>query len=155
MSQPYGNRRPILFHRGRTIMDDAHCIAVSIGLITNNKHILIGKRTTGHFASLWEFPGGKIELNETSYDALIREMHEELDINVQSASEVIHIREKSHKVTFHLQIWQIHKYTGTIIANEQQHLQWAPIDQIHNIDIIPTNIPIIQFLQQTHACTNE
>ena len=55
--------------------------------------------------------------------------------------------------TFHLQIWHIHQYVGEIIANEQQELQWANISDLNNIKIIPTNAPIIQYLQQlsTHC----
>ena len=126
-------------------------IPVAIGLIIHNNCIVIGKRTSGHFSGYWEFPGGKIENGETSYEAMVREMDEELGIDVTKASEVIHIKDTHQAITIHLQIWQIHHYTGELIANEQQHLQWAPIHNLTNLKIIPTNTPIIHYVQQ--SCT--
>ena len=123
-------------------------LPVAAGLIFDNDRILIGKRSSGHFRGYWEFPGGKVESGETSYNALVREMKEELNIDVLEASEVIHIKDKHPSVTIHLQIWHIHKFENKIIANEQQYLQWAHINQLNQIDIIPTNAPIIHYIQQ-------
>ena len=125
--------------------------AVAIGLILKEDKVLIGKRTSGEFIDFWEFPGGKIEENESSCDALIREMHEELAIDVTEATEVIHIREQHPYAIFHLQVWHIYKHKMAILANEQQELQWACIDKLHLLKIIPTNKPIIQYLQQLPA----
>ena len=123
-------------------------IPVSIGLITHHGKTIMGKRTSGEFIDFWEFPGGKIEENESSYDALVREIHEELAITVTDATEVIHIREQHSSAVFHLHIWHINAYSGTILANEQQELQWAYIEELDHLKIIPTNAPIIQYLQQ-------
>jgi 8-oxo-dGTP diphosphatase len=124
-------------------------LPVAIGLIFHDSKVLIGKRSTGHFTGYWEFPGGKIETGETSYKALTREMDEELNIRVVNATEVIHIKDKHPSVTIHLQIWHIHQFENEIIANEQQHLQWAYINQLDKIDIIPTNKPILQYIKQS------
>jgi len=126
-------------------------IPVAIGLILKEDMVLMGKRTSGDFIDFWEFPGGKIEENESSYTALIREMHEELSIQVIEATEVIHIREQHPYAMFHLQIWHVKKYAGEIFANEQQELQWAHINQLQLLKIIPTNTPILQYLEQLTA----
>lgn len=126
-------------------------LPVAVGLIFNSDKVLIGKRSSGHFTGYWEFPGGKIEKGESPYDALVREMKEELDIQIVSAIEVIHIKDKHPSITIHLQIWHIYDFKNDIIANEQQHLQWAHIDQLEDIDIIPTNKPIIHYIQQLFA----
>lgn len=123
-------------------------LPVVIGLIFDKNRVLIGKRSAGHFRGYWEFPGGKVEANESPYQALVREMKEELGIDVKEASEVIHIKDKHPSITIHLQIWHIHKFENDIIANEQQYLQWAMIEMLEKIDIIPTNKPIIQYIQQ-------
>jgi 8-oxo-dGTP diphosphatase len=129
-------------------------LPVALGLIFSKDKILIGKRTSGHFTGYWEFPGGKIEEKETSYEALVREMKEELNINVLKATEVIHIKDKHPTVTIHLQVWHIYEFENEIIANEQQHLQWAYITQLHKIDIIPTNRPILHYINQLFAQGN-
>ena len=58
-------------------------IPVSSGLIIQNNKVLIGLRSkSDNGGGLWEFPGGKIEINESSEEAVIRELNEELDIVV-------------------------------------------------------------------------
>lgn len=126
-------------------------IPVAIGLIIQNGKTLLGKRTSGEFIDFWEFPGGKIEEKESSFDALVRELQEELAITVHSANEVIHIKEQHPHIMFHLQVWHVKKFSGSILANEQQELQWACISKLNSINIIPTNAPIIQYLEQLPA----
>ena len=132
-------------------MTKPHNIPVAIGLIIKDSCALLGKRTSGHYSGYWEFPGGKIESGETSEQALVREMREELSIDVVKATEVIHIRDDHQITLFHLQIWHIDEYKGPIIANEQQHLQWARIDSLEKLNIIPTNVPILHYLKQLEA----
>ena len=83
------------FHPGLITMT-LKTIPVSIGLITQNGKTLLGKRSAGEFIDFWEFPGGKIEKDESSHEALVREIREELAISVTQATEVIHIKEKTH-----------------------------------------------------------
>ena len=65
-------------------------IPVSSGLIIQNNKVLIGlrsKRDNG--GGLWEFPGGKIKINESSEEAVKRELNEELDIVSQNPKEIM------------------------------------------------------------------
>ena len=124
---------------------------VSIGLIIEGNKVLIGKRTTGHYAGFWEFPGGKVEKDESSYCALQREMHEELGININNALEVMHIRKQHPHITVHLNVWHVTAFSGSIIANEQQELQWIEITKLSSATTIPTNLPIIEYLEQLEA----
>ena len=73
--------------------DKGLIIRVAVAVIINqNKEILIAKRSKDqHQGNKWEFPGGKAEENETSEEALHREILEELGIEVQSSSEMISI----------------------------------------------------------------
>lgn len=131
--------------------DTQKTIAVAIGLIINKDKVLLGKRTSGYYSGFWEYPGGKIEPNENSYQALVREMHEELGIQVSNATEVLHIQEQHPQTTVHLQAWHIHSYEEDIVANEQQELQWCTITRLRSIRVIPTNHPITSFLEQLIA----
>ena len=124
---------------------------VSIGLIVSNNRILLGKRSTGYYADFWEFPGGKKEHEETSQDTLYREMFEELNIHVIDATEIMNLRYQHNTNTLHLSIWDIQTYDGITIANEQQHLQWARIEQLKKISLIPSNAPIIDYLTHTYC----
>ena len=65
-------------------------IPVSSGLIIQNNKVLIGLRSENdNGAGLWEFPGGKIEIDESSEEAVIRELNEELDIVVHKPKKVM------------------------------------------------------------------
>lgn len=118
-----------------------------MGIILKEEKVLIGKRSTGHFSGFWEFPGGKVEPGESSYEALCRELDEELGITIDEASEIMHLRKEHPHLYVHLSIWHISQYSGNIIANEQQELQWALISDLKNIATIPTNQPIIEYLE--------
>ncbi len=61
-------------------------LVAAAALIDANGRVLVQQRTHGSLAGLWEFPGGKIEAGETPADALIRELREELAIDVEAAS---------------------------------------------------------------------
>ncbi|UTC24685.1 NUDIX domain-containing protein [Candidatus Comchoanobacter bicostacola] len=122
---------------------------VSIGLITREQCILVGKRTEGYYSGYWEFPGGKSDLDENPKETVIRELNEELNIHATDISNIMTIRHQLPLSLLTLHVWQIHTYNNDIIANEQQLLQWAPIDKLHIIKMIPTNKPIISYLQQS------
>ncbi len=64
------------------------CVHVAAAVIANkNGEILIALRPeTKHQGGLWEFPGGKVELNESVRDALARELHEELAIDIKTVA---------------------------------------------------------------------
>ena len=59
-------------------------IEVAAAVIIDNNKILLAKRLTGYLNDLWEFPGGKIEANETPHAAAIREIDEELGIKIEA-----------------------------------------------------------------------
>ena len=126
----------------------ARVIPVSVGIILNGEQVLIGKRSTGHFSGYWEFPGGKVEPGESTYKALCRELNEELGITVNDATEIMHLKKEHSHLHVHLSIWRVSEYSGDIIANEQQELQWANISELKNIATIPTNLPIIKYLEE-------
>ena len=69
-------------------------IHVAVGVIIDDSgHVLLGRRLKGtHLAGYWEFPGGKVEPDETVLQALDRELKEELDIRVSAATPLIDVR---------------------------------------------------------------
>lgn len=130
-------------------------MSVAVGLIFNKDTILLGKRTSGYYTGYWEFPGGKIEHNETSQTAVYREIQEELAVTVTDAKEIMTIKHALHVSTLMLYIWQINTYEGKVIPNEQQQLQWAPISELKKIKTIPTNAPIIDYIVQTFEMSTQ
>ena len=74
-------------------------ITVVAALIKVDNKILIAKRRTGnmHVINKWEFPGGKVELNETEEDAIEREIKEEFEINIKTSKITVTGKSKSRR----------------------------------------------------------
>ena len=96
-------------------------------LLKKNK-ILTTKRPAGKpFSNYWEFPGGKLEKGESFYDAIIRELEEELGIKVKSEDLSI-IDNVSHSYELNsivvMAVFYIRNWTGIVKAKEGQQIQW-------------------------------
>ena len=125
-------------------------IRVVAAIIKKDNTIMIAQRLKGEFAGQWEFPGGKIEVNETPQIALKREIMEEmeLDINIQ---DYLMTAEYDYS-NFHL---SMDCFVCTLI-NKDVHLhdhsaiKWIPLtSNIKDINWVPADVQVIQtFLNQ-------
>lgn len=113
--------------------------------------VLLAQRPEGKaMAGLWEFPGGKIEAQETPEAAMIREIKEELGVQIcehcfAPLSFVSHAYERFHLVMF---LFVVNRYEGVIQANEHQALSWKHPRDLHNIAMPPADLPLIAPLQE-------
>ena len=125
--------------------------ATAAALIDSDGRVLLAQRPPGkHLAGLWEFPGGKIEAGEVPELALIRELKEELGIDI-SSSCLSPLAFASHRYeTFHLmmplyacRIWQ-----GQVTAREGQNLVWAYAKDFDKYPMPPADLPLIPILRE-------
>jgi 8-oxo-dGTP diphosphatase len=120
---------------------------VVIGIIQNEQGLyLLGLRPHGKpLAGFWEFPGGKIELTETPYEALCRELEEELDIVVVSAQLLFdYVYEIEKKIFF--SVWQVKQYQGEPKPLAADELRWVDKQQLAQHIFPPPNRRILQYL---------
>ena len=122
-------------------------VHVAVGVNFNSQdQILIARRhDDAHQGGLWEFPGGKVESDESVCDALARELHEELGINIQTSSckPLIEIRhDYSDKVVL-LDVWTVSEFDGEASGKEGQPLRWVDRSQLSGYDFPAANIAII------------
>ena len=122
-------------------------VHVAVGVIFNSQgQILIARRhDDAHQGGLWEFPGGKVESDESVCDALARELHEELGINIHTSSckPLIEIRhDYSDKVVL-LDVWAVSEFDGEASGKEGQPLRWVDRSQLSDYDFPAANIAII------------
>ncbi len=120
-------------------------VHVAVGVIVNaDGKILIAKRPVNvHQGGLWEFPGGKVDAGETIEQALVRELHEELAIDVLASQPLIQIRHHYPDKSVLLDVHKITQFTGYPIGNEGQPVQWVDAKALENFEFPAANRPII------------
>ncbi|MGZ9899670.1 8-oxo-dGTP diphosphatase MutT [Shewanella gaetbuli] len=120
-------------------------VHVAVGVIlNNNKQILLAKRH-GHLhqGGKWEFPGGKVESNETDTQALIRELKEEVNITVNSSAPFMDISHNYPDKHVRLDIHLVTDFSGEAKGMEQQQIEWVSLQQLADYDFPEANKPIL------------
>src|ERR1700674_414517 len=125
-------------------------LVAAVALIDADGRVLLAQRPEGkHLAGLWEFPGGKVQLGETPEAALIRELEEELGIDVE-ASCLAPFTFASHAYPeFHLlmPLYVCRKWSGIPIAREGQRLAWVRPARLGDYPIPPADKPLVAMLR--------
>lgn len=123
-------------------------IHVAVAAIVNsNNEVLISQRAQDvHLGGLWEFPGGKLESNESVEQALLRELDEELGIHASSYRPLIKVRHQYPDKTVLLDVWKVDAYTGQADGREGQLIRWLPVEQLNHTDFPAADVPVIRAL---------
>ena len=120
-------------------------------LVDADGRVLITQRPPGKsLEGYWEFPGGKVEHGETPEETLVRELSEELDIDV-SASCLAPLTFASHDYeTFHLvmPLYVCRRWNGTARGKEGQALKWVRAKELRDYEMPPADVPLISSLTE-------
>ena len=124
-------------------------IKVVAGLILQNNKLLICQRPNFKDHPLkWEFPGGKIKNDETNEEALIREINEELSINIINYEELIsynfNYKDLNKKVFIYFYI--VNNFSGKVLNNFHKELKWIEIKDIREYDFLEGDLKIIEHI---------
>ena len=122
-------------------------IPVSSGLIIQNNEVLIGLRSENdNGGGLWEFPGGKVEINESSEEAVIRELKEELDIVVHKPKKVMQYLHRFKNLIYDISFFEVISFKGSIKNIVHDELKWTDLASINNYNFISGDLLIIEGL---------
>ena len=111
-------------------------------------NILLAQRPVDkHLGGLWEFPGGKCEVNESAVDALSRELHEELGIADISSRPLIQVRHDYGDKKIFLDVYLVTHWQGEPVGKEGQPLTWVSLNEMEQYDMPLADEPIIKALK--------
>jgi 8-oxo-dGTP diphosphatase len=122
-------------------------VQVAVGvLVREDGSFLLTSRPVGKpYAGYWEFPGGKVEQGETTHQALCRELHEELGIDVSAATAwKVEVVDYPHSLV-RLHFFKVTGWSGVLQMREQQLAQWQTLP-VSVSPILPGTVPVLAWL---------
>lgn len=125
-------------------------LAVSCILIDKDGRILIAQRPKGKFmAGYWEFPGGKLEKDETPERALVRELKEELALDVEAncLAPFSFISHPYKDFDLLMLVYCCRIWHGDVVPQEKQAVKWIFYQNHPLYRILPSNMPLIALLR--------
>jgi len=130
--------------------DSLRSIHVVAGVIRDARgRILLTRRTESRdMPGLWEFPGGKREPGESSAEALVRELHEELGIEAEVGDWLMEVPQRYPDKRLRLEVRQVAQWKGQARGREGQALTWVAPDRLQRYSMPPADVPVVAALRQ-------
>ena len=122
---------------------------VVAAIIKQDNKILATKRGYGEFINMWEFPGGKIENNETKKEALVREIKEELDCIVEITKFALDLEYQYPTFYLKMSCFEAVVKDGTLKLLEHNDARWLSKDELDSVNWIPADIGVVNYLKET------
>ena len=126
---------------------------VAVGVILDaRRNILVTRRADGaHQGGLWEFPGGKVEPDESLQVALARELREELGIAIGRTSPLVEVRHDYGDKAVFLDVHVVWEFDGEAAGLEQQPLAWVSAADLDSFEFPAANRPIVAAVRELLA----
>jgi 8-oxo-dGTP diphosphatase len=122
-------------------------IEVAVGVITKNELFFVCRRQAHqHQGNKWEFPGGKLDADESVDDALKRELNEEVGIVVEQSAPLMFLEYSYPDKNVSLHVFIVTDFTGNAHGAEGQETQWLSFEALKTLDFPAANKAIIEKL---------
>jgi len=112
----------------------------------NNKYFIAQRNRHKHFAFYWEFPGGKVDNDESFEQALKREIYEELSINIKIKEKITSEKFKDDKIDVEVHYFLCELTDEDIILSEHENMKWLFKKDLLNFKLAPGDSKIINYL---------
>ena len=125
---------------------------VAAGILCDAEgRVLIAERLgDGPFHGLWEFPGGKIDSDETPVQALSRELAEELGIEVTVCASFMNLRHEYDDRIVTIEFFIVSDWNSDPVGREGQALRWVAKERLDAEELLPADVPVVEALQRNH-----
>jgi 8-oxo-dGTP diphosphatase len=120
-------------------------VIVGAAILADGKVLACERAEPPDVAGRWEFPGGKVEPGEDDHDALVRECDEELGVLIEVGERIGGDILLSHGRAV-LRVWTARLIQGEPMALEHKSLRWLGPDELHSVDWLPADAPIVDEL---------
>ena len=121
-------------------------IEVVAAIIKKDDKIFITKRSYGEFIDMWEFPGGKIEVGETKEEALLREIKEELELDITNLNYLTTVEYDYPKFHLTMYCFTCEICSGKLNLNAHNDAKWVLIEELALQKWIPADVEIVEKL---------
>lgn len=128
-------------------------IKVVAAVIVKEGRIFVTQRGYGEFKGKWEFPGGKIEREETPQEALEREIREELDIQIEVGKRIAKVEYDYPHFHLSMECFVCSIRFGTIVLMEHEAAKWLAKEELRSVDWLPADVEVVEQILQ--GDTNE
>jgi len=122
-------------------------VAVGVILDADNRILIARRSNEAHQGGLWEFPGGKVEAQETVSAAMARELHEELGITIGPLSPLLEVSHDYGDKQVLLDVHVVRSFSGEPEGREGQPLKWVTAAELSEYDFPAANVPIVEAVQ--------
>jgi 8-oxo-dGTP diphosphatase len=123
---------------------------VAGALVDAERRVLIAQRPAGkELAGRWEFPGGKLHANEAPRAGLVRELREELGVEVLEAESLIRYPHDYPDKTVWLDLWLVTSWRGEPQGLDGQALRWVEIATLGEADLLEADRPMVEALARS------
>lgn len=125
-------------------------ILVVAALIKKDNNVLIARRSTGdeNVLGKWEFPGGKVEPNETEEHAIEREIKEEFELDIKANKYITNNVCEYPTKTVDLRLYECEYISGEFKLHDHSEYKWVNINKLLNYDLAPADIPLAKYLKE-------
>ena len=127
-------------------------VKVVAAIIIHENKIFATQRGYGEFKDGWEFPGGKIEPGETPQKALVREIKEELDIEIE-VKDFLETVEYDYP-EFHLSMdcFFCTITSGELVLKEHEAAKWLTVETLDSVDWLPADQGLVEGIREYMIC---